>query len=176
MYVRKSKMRNKTTSRKKQILYNIWASMLSQILAVIANLILPRYFLSYFGSETNGLISSITQFLGYIALLDLGVGAVFQSALYKPLAQKNEKEINNVFCSGKEFYNKIGIVIAVYILILAVVYPYIVIDSFDYSVCSCVYKRNIRRKLFCSGIWLMLYPYSPRQLVLYGSIRLQVIT
>ena len=71
--------------------------MLYQLLAVVSSLILPRYFLSYFGSETNGLVNSITQFLSYIALLDLGVGAVFQSALYKPLAQNDEKEINGKF-------------------------------------------------------------------------------
>lgn len=132
MPIRATKINNRTTSRKKKVFYNMGASVLYQLLAVVSSLILPRYFLSYFGSETNGLVNSITQFLSYIALLDLGVGAVFQSALYKPLAQNDEKEINNVFCAGKLFYHRIGLLIVAYIVALAVIYPYLVIDSFDY--------------------------------------------
>lgn len=132
MLTRTTKIKKETVSRKKRVFYNMGASVLYQLLAIVSSLILPRYFLSYFGSETNGLINSITQFLSYIALLDFGVGAVFQSALYKPLAQKNENEINNIFCAGKLFYHKIGLVIAGYIVVLTIIYPYLVVDSFDY--------------------------------------------
>ena len=40
-----------------------------------------------YGSDVNGLVSSITQFLGYIALVEGGVGGVIRAALYKPLAK-----------------------------------------------------------------------------------------
>ena len=132
MPIRAAKISNNTTSRKKKVFYNMWASVLFQLLSVVSGLILPRFFLSYFGSEINGLVNSITQFLSYITLLDLGVGAVFQSALYKPLAQNDEKEINNIFCAGKLFYHRIGLLIVAYIVALAVIYPYLVNDSFDY--------------------------------------------
>jgi O-antigen/teichoic acid export membrane protein len=132
MFDRKTKLNKKPASRSKKIFYNMGSSILYQLIAIISNLILPRLFLTYFGSNTNGLINSITQFLSYIALLDLGVGAVFQSALYKPLAQKDKKEINNVFCAGKLFYNRIGIVIVAYIVVLAVTYPYFVKNTFGY--------------------------------------------
>ena len=33
-------------------------------------------------------LSSITRFLGYIVLLEAGVGGVVRAALYKPLAEK----------------------------------------------------------------------------------------
>lgn len=123
----------KNLSRKTKLFLNMGSSILYQILAVVSGMILPRFFMMYFGSEANGLVNSISQFLSYIALMDMGVGAVFQSALYKPLAQKDHCQINNVFCAGKIFYNKIGILILIYIAVLAGLYPFIVSDLFDYS-------------------------------------------
>lgn len=49
--------------------------------------------MKYFGSELNGLVTSITQFLGFITLLEAGVGNVVQSSLYRPLAQKDDAEL-----------------------------------------------------------------------------------
>lgn len=122
----------KSSSRTKKLYLNMGASMLYQGLATVCSLILPRLFLVYFGSATNGLVNSITQLLSYISLMDLGVGAVFQSSLYEPLAQKNYKKISNIFASGRRFYQKIGIIIGAYILILAVAFPLVVLDSFAY--------------------------------------------
>ena len=66
---------------------NTIASLIAQITAIVCGFILPRFFLEYYGSDVNGLINSITQFLGIISFLELGVGAVVQSSLYKPLAE-----------------------------------------------------------------------------------------
>lgn len=57
-------------------------------MVVICGIILPKLYMKYFGSELNGLVTSITQFLGFITLLEAGVGNVVQSSLYRPLAQK----------------------------------------------------------------------------------------
>lgn len=156
MPIRTTKINNRTTSRKKKIFYNMGSSLLYQLLAVVSSMILPRYFLSYFGSETNGLVNSITQFLSYLSLLDLGVGAVFQSALYKPLAQKDEKEINNIFCAGKLFYQRIGLLIVAYIVVLALIYPYLVIDSFDYFA-TLFLVVAISISLFAQYFWGLVY-------------------
>ena len=63
--------------------------LLKQAVVMICGFILPRYFLLYYGSEVNGLISSMTHFLGFISLLELGIGPVIQANLYKPLAEKD---------------------------------------------------------------------------------------
>ena len=78
-------------SRKKKLLLNTGAGILKQLVTVICGFILPRYMLLYYGSSVNGLISSIGNFLSFISLLDMGVGAVIQANLYKPLADKNEE-------------------------------------------------------------------------------------
>ena len=72
-----------------KLMKNTISSFVFQITTIICGFILPRLILQQYGSEVNGLINSLNQFLGVISFLELGVGAVIQSALYKPLAQNN---------------------------------------------------------------------------------------
>ena len=118
--------------RKKKLLYNTVSSLVFQITTIICGFILPRLILSAFGSEVNGLVNSITQFLGVIALLQLGVGAVVQSALYKPLAEKNENQINKIITSANRFFTKIGEILLVYLVLLIIFYPRVAGKKFGY--------------------------------------------
>ena len=58
------------------------SSLTFQVLTILCGFVLPRMILGSFGSEVNGLVNSITQFLTIISFLEVGVGAVVQSALY----------------------------------------------------------------------------------------------
>ena len=77
--------------RSKKALKNITFSLLLQFSTIICGFITPVLIISNYGSKINGLISSITQFLAYIVLLESGVGPVLKVALYKPLAKKNNQ-------------------------------------------------------------------------------------
>lgn len=78
-----------------------------------------------YGSEVNGLVNSITQFIGIITFLELGVGKVVQSSLYKPLVDNDKDQISRVVVSARKFFNKIALIMAVYVGILFFAYPYI---------------------------------------------------
>ncbi len=119
-------------TRKKKLFLNSTVSFLYQITAFVCGFILPRLFLRYYGSEVNGLVTSITQFLGFIALAECGVGAVVQSAYYKPLADQDHVDISKVYASSERFFHVIAYILAAYTVILFFVYPLIVDDSFDY--------------------------------------------
>lgn len=56
--------------RSKKAIKNIIASLGQQLVAIICGLILPRAIIGAYGSNVNGLVSSITQFLAYITLLE----------------------------------------------------------------------------------------------------------
>ena len=75
--------------RKKKAIYNILSNLLLQIIIVIYGFIVPKVIITSFGSNVNGLISSITQFLAYITLLESGFGPVVKSLLYKPIAKQD---------------------------------------------------------------------------------------
>lgn len=85
----------------------------------------------YYGSEVNGLVSSITQFLGFIALLDLGVGAVVQSAYYKPLYDHDIKTTSLIFFASKRFFRIVASILVVYVIALCFIYPSVTDSTFD---------------------------------------------
>ena len=119
--------------RKKRLLYNTTSALLNEFILLICDFILPRQILLSYGSDINGLVTSITQFLGFIALTEMGVGAVVKSALYKPLATNDEVETSRILKSARNFFNKIGRILLIYIAILCVVYPLITRAEFDYA-------------------------------------------
>ena len=125
-------MSERQMSRSAKLKLNTVTSLINQIVTLICGFILPRYILTCFGSVQNGLVSSIGQFLGLISLCELGVGAVVQSTLYKPLAHEDEGTVSRVMVSANGFFNKIGVIMAIYVAVLLVTYPFIYLDSFGY--------------------------------------------
>ena len=98
---------------------------------MICGFILPRFILSAYGSDVNGLVSSITQFLGFISFLDLGVGAVVQSAYYEPLANKDYSRVSSLFCYSKKFFRIVASILLIYVCVLCITYPLLVNSVFD---------------------------------------------
>lgn len=111
---------------------NVLASLLLQIVTIINGFIVPRIILSYFGSEVNGLVASLSQFLNYITLLEGGISGVIMASLYKPLAQKDEKKVSGILKATNGFFRKIAMIFIVYSLVLAAAYPIIVKTSFSW--------------------------------------------
>lgn len=109
--------------RQKRFVLNTTSSLLYQAATMIYGFILPALILQHFGSEVNGLVNSIRHFLGFISFLNLGVGAVVQSALYKPLANKDGNEINKIMTSAARFHKLIATVLVVYVILLMVFFP-----------------------------------------------------
>ena len=118
--------------QKKLLAKKTISSLLTQLTVLICGFILPRLFLQSFGSEVNGLVNSISQFLGVISFLELGVGAVVESSLYKPLSQKDNVEISKVMVSANKFFHKLAQILLVYVIILILVYPFLVNKNFSF--------------------------------------------
>lgn len=116
---------------KKRAVLNISFSILAQLVTIMNGLIIPRLILQAFGSEVNGLVASLTQFLNYITLLEGGLGSVVLSALYKPLIENEQEQIDNVISAADRFFKMIGMVFVGYTFILAIVYPFFVKNSFS---------------------------------------------
>lgn len=117
--------------RKERTIKNISFSLLLQIVSIICGFIVPKLIISNYGSEINGLVISITQFLAYISLLESGIGPVIKATLYKPIAKKDNKQIQNILKSSEKFFKKISLIFIGYIIILCFVYPYFVNTQFD---------------------------------------------
>ena len=116
----------------KKLRLNTISSLIFEIVTIVCGFILPRLIMGQYGSSINGLVNSITQFIGIITFLELGVGKVVQSALYKPLAENNKEQISKIVASGRKFFNRIALIMAIYVAVLFVVYPFISRQQFGW--------------------------------------------
>lgn len=104
---------------------NTLASILVEIVAALSGIILPRYFISVYGSSVNGLVISIGQYITYMGLVEAGVSAAATVELYKPLAINDRDRINEIVSAAKGFYIKSGLLFVVLDIVLVVLYPFI---------------------------------------------------
>jgi len=119
-------------NRIQKLKMNSSMSVLTRVIMIISGLILPRLILTNYGSEANGLVNSIKQFLGIITFLDLGVGTVVKSALYRPLSKKDNKNLSAVLTAAKKYFQKIAYILVIYVAVLIVIYPLLTNSSYGY--------------------------------------------
>ena len=119
-------------NRMKRAGINAMSTVANQLVVTIIGIIVPWVMISNFGSIAYGATTSIAQFLGYITLFEGGIGRVARGALYKPLADGNNKEISRVYYAIKRFFAVLGIAFIGYTLILAFGY-YEIADVSEYT-------------------------------------------
>ncbi len=112
--------------RTRQAFINAVTSLFLQVVLAVSGLLVPRFFIEVFGSPVNGLVSSITQFITYLSLVEAGVGAASTVSLYRPLADKDTERINGILSATRKFYLRSGLIFAGLVAFLIVLYPYIV--------------------------------------------------
>lgn len=110
---------------------NIVISVFSEIIILALGLIVPRLFISNYGSEINGLIHSTAQFLQYLTLFEAGIGAVMTKALYKPLSNDDKESVSSVYWTGNNYYLKIVPFYILSLIVISVVYCLSVESSID---------------------------------------------
>lgn len=118
--------------RSKKAIYNVLTNLLLQLITIVYGFIVPKIIISNFGSNVNGLISSITQFLAYISLLESGFGPVVKSILYKPIANKDKNTIAKILKSSEKFFRTISYIFIGYIILLSLVYPTLINNDFNF--------------------------------------------
>ena len=112
-----------------RIKYNLLSGIVYQVVLIVLSFLLPRLYLENFGSEVNGVLSTIKQIFAYMFLLESGVGLATTQALYKPVAEKNRNKINSVISATNNYYIKIGFIYSAIVLLIAVVYAYVIPTS-----------------------------------------------
>ena len=119
-------------NRKRKLLLTSVTGLIQHIVVLMTGFILPKLYLVHYGSEANGLVSSIAMFLGFISMAECGVGTVIQSAFYKPLSNHDNAQIGRIYVSSKKFFIFFVLILIVYTLGLVLFYPRFVNSSFDY--------------------------------------------
>lgn len=110
-------------SRTKAFLQNTFTTALLQLITMMAGFILPKVMLGAYGSQVNGLVSSITQFISYFSLVEAGLRSAATYALYKPLADQDQSVVKGIMQATHQMYLRAGYIFFSLVIGLAVIYP-----------------------------------------------------
>lgn len=114
-----------------KIMKNVVTGILLQVSVAVVGILIPKLVMLYYGSTMNGLVTSINQLISYLALVESGIGAVGIVALYAPLANNDQKQINATVSAVGRLYRKSGLIYLAVVIVAGFVYPYMVMGQVD---------------------------------------------
>ena len=120
------------SEKTKKIRSNLFFGFFNQILIFDIGLIVPRLILVSYGSEVNGLLSTVVQIFTYVGLLEAGIGNASLNALYKPITEKDQYSISDIFSATQKYYRKVTAIYAFCIVAVSVIYPLCIDTSLSY--------------------------------------------
>lgn len=112
---------------------NPFSGIILQLFNLISTFILPKIILSFFGSEVNGLVSSLCNFLLYISIFEASVSNIVMSYFYKPIKDNDIERISKIFNTCDMFYRKITILFLCYTVALSIMYPLVFNLNFSFG-------------------------------------------
>lgn len=113
-------------SNGKKIKKNLFWGLFSEAVTIALGILVPRFILTSYGSEINGLLSSVTQIYSYIGLVEAGIGVATVQALYKTVGINDNKKSNAVLAATNHYYHRTGIIYLFAIIAFSILYPIIV--------------------------------------------------
>lgn len=117
--------------RKSKITKNVISSIFTHGLLLVASIVTSRTVLFGYGSETNGLISSVNQIFHYLALLEAGIGTATTQALYSTVG-KDEEETNHIFATSQSYFRSSARIFLVCVIAVSFLWPAVVDSSLQY--------------------------------------------
>ena len=95
-------------SRTHKSLLNAKVNLLFYLLTLFVYFFSRKIFLEHLGVDFMGLTGTLQNILGFLNLAELGVGASVSYALYKPIAEGDREEINQIVSVFGCLYRYIG--------------------------------------------------------------------
>ena len=110
---------------------NLLSSFIYQVVLISLSFLLPRLYLENFGSEVNGVLSTIKQIFVYMLLLEAGVGLATTQALYKKIGENDYTSASAVLSATNSYYKRTGVIYLAIVLFIAVIYTYVIPTPID---------------------------------------------
>lgn len=120
--------------RTKKAFYIMISNLSYQVVYALIGLILPRLFITVYGSAINGLMLSIRQFLNFLNIVESGVGLTSITALLRPMASNDKAAANGILSAAKLLYMRAGYILAGFIGLLAIIYPFLIADQVSFKI------------------------------------------
>lgn len=112
-----------SSERGTKVKKNVFWAICSQFLVFAVGLIVPRFILTSYGSEVNGLLTTVTQIFTYVGLLEAGIGNASLNALYRPLADSDQYKASDIFSATQKYFRKVTLIYLICVVVVSLIYP-----------------------------------------------------
>ncbi|NLV58479.1 MAG: hypothetical protein GXY67_06875 [Clostridiales bacterium] len=121
--------RNTRTTR---FVQNTASTAAYQLTAMLMGFVTPRLMMLFYGSQVNGLIVSVTEFLTYFRLVEAGLASAAVFSLYKPLTQQDDQGVSEIVSAARQYYNFAGYIFVGVTIAFSLIYPlFVKLDTMD---------------------------------------------
>lgn len=163
MWGERNKVYINMNKRFKAVVLTFLFAVLSSVVNIVLNLIYNKYIIQIYGSEVNGLIATLTQFISMFSVIEGGFTTAAIVAVYKPIMENENELLNNILYTAKQNFMKIGLIITTGSLCLGSIYIYFIDSPYSYG-------KTLVLMLICSvTTGLSLCYLSKYQILLYGN-------
>ncbi|MGB4660792.1 MAG: oligosaccharide flippase family protein [Mobilitalea sp.] len=97
---------------------NIYTGIILQIVTILLSIITRKIFVNHFGIEILGINGILTNVISMLNLVEMGIGIAISQSLYKPLAQKNHEQVNEIMHLFAHMYKIIALIVSALGIIL----------------------------------------------------------
>ncbi|MCI8518782.1 MAG: oligosaccharide flippase family protein [Clostridia bacterium] len=108
------------TTRTKSSAKNAVVSLVYYFISNIFTFIMRTFLVNNIGIEYAGLNSLLVNLIGMLNIAELGLSTAVGYSLYKPIADKDYKKMNEILCLYKYLYRIIAVVIAVIGIVITI--------------------------------------------------------
>lgn len=95
-------------NRKQSAIINSFVGFICLVIPIFIQFVSRRYFLEYLNVEYLGIYGTFTSLLTTLSLSELGIQTAVVYCLYKPLAEQNYKQVNDLMNVLRVIYKWIG--------------------------------------------------------------------
>lgn len=107
---------------------NAKVNLIFYFLTIFLSFFSRKVFLDCLGTEFIGLTGTLGNILGYLNLAELGIGSCVSFFLYKPLEQKDRRQIIEIMSVFRYLYRVIGLLILFAGILVSISFPWIFKD------------------------------------------------
>lgn len=105
------------------MILNFVVVVVTTVLNILFGIVEIRLFLMRYGSAINGLVQTGNQILGYLSLIEAGIGAAFLYKMYKPMAENNYARLSSVYNGFKKSMRQVVVKMFAAACVVSVIYP-----------------------------------------------------
>lgn len=112
-------------NRTKKSIINAEVGLISYLISLFLAFFSRKIFLDNLGAEFIGLTGTLSNILGILNLSEMGIGLCISFFLFKPIADNNTQEINNIISLLGYLYKRIGQFIIACGIVVSLFFPLI---------------------------------------------------